>query len=521
MLTFLAFPTQHRNRLLVALGLAGGLMAGTQFAMAEGSVKAGVKRESFDRDPDWEGRKNRIVPKQIPTVVQSFGYASSQFAGKGAGELGGLVTRASEPAFYADRIGPRTLDDRLSASGSFSLTKSDPGSGMFFGFMRAQQPGAGGRPISSLGLDMDCEQTGARLAVRLITGQNQVCGTFITPFLPGKYRPTPIRNDGTRYTWKLDYDPEAASGKGRFTFALQADPAKPEAGIDQALANLPEAHRREALSHFPITTTFSVDLPEGFRRQGTTFDHFGLMNIMKAGGSMSIHFDDLTYEGRSQDFSRDPQWDASGNRSSYQAKDVGGAHNFGYSQTSLAGGKPGEAGGVFWRTDEWGYYADKVGPFSFEDRLEARGKVVLTVGGPDSDMCFGWFHTDGGVAAPNDAGPFLGIKVGGPTRVGHYFLPAFTANGKVHGQPDKGPVLAPGKSYGWSLVYDPQANGGSGALTATLGTESVTHNLKPGQRAAAREARLDRFGFFSIGPGGQIVKLYLDDLEYTAGPPAP
>ena len=75
--------------------------------------------------------------------------------------------------------------------------------------------------------------------------------------------------------------------------------------------------------------------------------------------------------------------------------------------------------------------------------------------------------------------------------------------------------MKPGTQYEWSLIYDPEANDGNGALTATLGTESVILNLKPGQRAKARDARLDRFGMFSIGPGGQIVKLYLDDLHYT------
>jgi hypothetical protein len=33
--------------------------------------------------------------------------------------------------------------------------------------------------------------------VRLISGTNKSCGTFVTPFVPGKFRPTPIRNDGT------------------------------------------------------------------------------------------------------------------------------------------------------------------------------------------------------------------------------------------------------------------------------------------------------------------------------------
>ena len=316
-------------------------------------------------------------------MTQDFGYSKTNFAGKAAGEMGGQITRASEPAFYADKIGPVTLDDKLSASGTFALTKTTAGGGIFFGFFRAEQPGGGGRPIGSLGLNMDCERSGARLAVRLITGQNQSCGTFITPFIPGKFRPTPIRNDGTRYQWTLDYDPEGAGGRGQFKFTLRGDAPKPG---EFSKADIPESHKEEARRRFPDVTTFTVDLPEGYRKQGTTFDHFGLMNMMKPGGSMTIYFDDLHYLGRAQDFSQDPKWDASGNRTTYQSKDVGGAHDFGFSPTNHAGGKAGEVGGTFWRSGKYAYYADKVGPLTLDDRLEASGKVVLKVG------CAGFGH---------------------------------------------------------------------------------------------------------------------------------
>jgi len=56
-----------------------------------------------------------------------------------------------------------------------------------------------------------------------------------------------------------------------------------ESLLDQP--DLPEAHRQEARIRFPNQTTFTVDLPEGYRQQGTTFDHFGLMNMMKPVGS--------------------------------------------------------------------------------------------------------------------------------------------------------------------------------------------------------------------------------------------
>src|SRR5205085_3100811 len=137
---------------------------------------------------------------------------------------------------------------------------------------------------------------------------------------------------------------------------------------------------------------------------------------------------------------------------SYQARDVGGAHNFGFSQTDHAGGQPGEVGGTFWRTDHWGYYADKVGPLTFDNRLEARGKVTLAAGAPDADMCFGWFSGDTSRPSPKETGPCIGIKVGGPTRVGHYFLPIVAVNDQIRSLPNQGPILRPGKIYDWSLI---------------------------------------------------------------------
>jgi hypothetical protein len=470
-----------------------------------------MKSESFDHDPGWEGYNNRIVPKTYPTISQDFGYSRTQFSGKRAGEMGGQVWRASEPAFYADKINRLTLDDPLSASGTFALTQSSAGSGMFFGFFRADQPGGGGRPIGSLGMDMDCEHGGARLAVRLITAQNQSCGTFVTPFIPGKFRPTPIRNDGTRYRWKLEYDPQRAGGRGQFTFTLHSEAHQP-GEIERG--DLPENYRHEAHQRFPSTTTFSVDLPEGFKQQGTTFDHFGLMNMMKPGGPMTIYFDDLEYLGRSQDFARDPGWDASGNHATYEARDVGGAHNFGFSDTAEAGGNRGEVGGTFWRSGKYAYYADRVGPLTFDDRLEASGKVVLKVGAPDADMYLGWFKSENKQTSPLEAGNFLGVHVGGPTRAGHYFQPACSAADGTRAVAKAGPLLTQGKVYEWSLAYDPLAEGGKGAIHVKLGGESVSLVLNKGEKA--RGGRFDRFGLFTSNIGGQMVKVYFDDLKYSS-----
>ena len=79
---------------------------------------------------------------------------------------------------------------------------------------------------------------------------------------------------------------------------------------------------------------------------------------------------------------------------------------------------------------------------------------------------------------------------------------------------EQGPVLTPGKVFDWTLIYDPAANGGNGEMRVTLGKESVTLALKPGQKAHG--ANLDRFGLFTSTAGGQMLKLFIDDLTYTA-----
>jgi hypothetical protein len=475
------------------------LAVGVGMGGAEDRPRRGVKTEHFDNDPGWEGHNNRIVPTRFRTVTQDFGHSPTRFAGEQQGEIGGRVTRAAKPAYYARKIADQTLNDKLTASGTFALTASSPGSGVFFGWFHAEQPGGGGRPMNSLGLDFDGEGKGARLAVRLIGSTNKSCGTFITPFIPGKFRPTPIKNDGTRYTWTLSYDPEAGDGRGRFQFRITSNSAKPEEFEGKV---------------------FSVDLPEGFKKQGATFNRFGLMNMMKPGGALTIHFAGLQHDGQREDLGKAPGWIGSGNRETYEDREQAGAHDFGFSaRTNFAGGRPGEVGGKFWRSGKYGYCADRVGPLSLDDRLEAAGKVVLKVGAPDSDMFLGWFNSANKNQPPVAVGPFLGVHVGGPTRVGHYFHPAFATARGTRGQADKGPVLVPDRVYDWTLVYDPTANGGAGAIRVTLGEDSVTLPLKAGIKAQG--GRFDRFGLFTSNIGGQLVKIYLDDLKYTAARPAP
>ncbi len=241
--------------------------------------------------------------------------------------------------------------------------------------------------------------------------------------------------------------------------------------------------------------------------------------MTKPGNALTIYFGDLEYDGMADDFTKDPGWVGANNRAKIENPPVG-AHDFGFSPTtSFAGGQRGEMGGDLWRSGKYGYYADRIGPLSLEDRLEARGKVVLKVGAPDSNVYLGWFSSTDKTRPPVESGNFLGVHVGGPTRIGHYFIPrCATAKGTM-AKVEKGPVLTPGKVFDWSLLYDPTANDGQGQLRVTLGKETVTLALKKGLKTEG--ARFDRFGLFNSTIGGQLVRIYLDDLTYTSARPAP
>lgn len=500
--------------LLVVLAMAPAT------AGAEEPPEQVIKTEAFDHDPGWEGRHNRLLPDVLPSVMQDFGYSETHFAGTNRGELGGKVVRCMTPSYYAAKIEPKTLNDKLSASGSFALKGAAGSSGVFFGWFNSNQPTGGGRPRGSLGMNFDGEPSGARLAVRMINRDNRSCGTFVTPFIPGKFRPTPLRLDGTRYSWTMTYDPDANGGNGQFRFTITSHGTEPEPLEAKRLpADLPAAYRQEALSRFPNTSEFSVDLPAGFKQEGATFDRFGLINMTKPGNAMTIYFGDLKHDGTAEDFTNAPGWLEQNNRATIAALPVG-AHDFGYSpKTSFAGGQPGEVGGDLWRSGKYAYYADRIGPLDLNGRLEARGKVVLKVGAPDSDVYLGWFSGADAQTPPVAAGNFLGVHIGGPTRVGHYFIPRLTTARGTMAKVESGPVLTPDKVFDWSLMYDPAAHGGQGELRVTLGQESATLALKKGVKAEG--ARFDRFGLFNSNIGGQLVRIYLDDLRYTATRPSP
>jgi len=95
-----------------------------------------LKTETFDTDPAWDGRNNRATDPAPRQIVQNFGYSSSTTnAGGAAGEIGGFITPAGEPAFYGKVITPASFNDPLSASGILNVPQG--GGHTLIGFFNA------------------------------------------------------------------------------------------------------------------------------------------------------------------------------------------------------------------------------------------------------------------------------------------------------------------------------------------------------------------------------------------------
>src|SRR5882762_8628706 len=81
------------------------------------TICAADHTEQFDKDPGWDSHNNRASSPGPRTIRQDFGYSPTSHCRGAAGEMGGFITPAAEPAYYARLISDRSFNDPLSASG--------------------------------------------------------------------------------------------------------------------------------------------------------------------------------------------------------------------------------------------------------------------------------------------------------------------------------------------------------------------------------------------------------------------
>ena len=483
-----------RPRLAVFRVLVPGIMVLAPVAAEEPER---VVHEAFDADPGWDGFRNRLLPDRLPAVRQDFGLRPTNLArGNAPGEIGGTVQRSTTPARFARPIAEKTMNERLSASGKLAVPRADASSGIMLGWFHGSS--RGWRTTSSVAMRLD--GNGGKFWVFYEYGTRSGLTGGAGAFEGDRYQTTPtvpFRADGKVHEWSLDYEPDAAGGDGVLAFRI--DDRK-----------------------------YEVPVPAEHKKDGATFDRFGIWNVEIHGEPMDAYFDDLVVDGRPLQCEAAEGWTGEGNDASFEERVIRPRHHYGFSPTSFAGGKPGEIGELVFRDEKPSYYAADVGKLSLEEPLRASGRVVLRAAAADSAVCLGWF--DGKSKREKETSElqapqpnWLGVIVEGPSRVGHYFRAAYsTARGSAQSpceDPRTGaerPVIRPdGQVHRWSIEYAPDAAGGGGRITVKFDESTHTLDVKPEHRAEG--AGFDRFGLFNLQAGGHHVDFYIDDLAYTSG----
>ena len=519
--------------------------------------------EDFSRDPGWEGVNNRIECSDCPTITQNFGWSPTSYCGAGKGEIGGTIWRSRTPAYYAMPIGrPLTFNDAFSAAGRIVFRRIGEGAvgetgAAYIGFFNSAQQGW--RPWSSVALRMfgKTDDT-AGVQVDYMTSLWGGYGDELTTRLEGLNVP---------HTWRMSYDPNEVMGNWpdprlqKYMLAerqtaeqiyAQIKKAEPGVTLDDVKHMLQQALDAGFVRFFqrPNGAWWTLNLDYGKFRGAITvqfddgpkqrffllpehrtspiaLDRFGIFNFQVYSSPIELYISDLKVNGEKVDLSQDPHWEGKGNRVSFVERDFQ-REDFGYSPTNWAGDKPGEIGGLFYRTEAvdplHGYYADDIGRVTLDDPIDFSGSVAFTDGGTDSGMFLGYFNAKKKMATFKEklAAQYLddsmGILVTGPTRVGYYFSAQCSPKREL-AKVVTGPVFLPNRTrHKFHFQYDPKANGGVGRITVTLDESSFHMDLTPQQRAAG--ANFDHFGLTNVRRGGKYLSIYFDDLTYTARRPA-
>jgi hypothetical protein len=457
-----------------------------------------LKTERFDADPGWEGRNNRATDPAPRQIVQNFGFnSSSTNAGGPAGEIGGFITPAGEPAFYGKVITPASFNEPLSASGILNVPQG--GGHTLIGFFNTNTVNEWRTP-NTIALRIYGRGTYFLAYLEYGTGLWRAGGTAFG----GE---AAIPTGAADYPFSVTYDPNGAGGQGTVSATL---------GSYSAVLTLDSGHKAD----------------------GAAFNRFGILNVMKSADDPGqLWLDNVTINGEVQPFNSDPGWDQRNNRRTYTSTNVRPRFDFGYSPGSnFAGGQGGgEVGGHTFRGDSrvefngtrMAYYGARLTDLlSLNQPLHADGKVAFRRGVSDSTTLIGFFHSSGSMRSndsQNSATPenFVGAAIEGPSSEGFYLYPTYgldqegvRASGG-RGTPTPPYIYPNGQSRDWTLDYNPDGNGGTGNITVTLSGQAVTLNLDPGHKQMG--ASFNRFGIITTHIDGSGQTVYFDDLTYTLG----
>jgi hypothetical protein len=200
-------------------------------------------------------------------VKQDSGFSFTRHAGgKGAGELGGFIHPAAEPAYYARRIPRKTINDKLTVSGTVKCTGRQ--FHVVVGFFNSNTLNEWRTP-NTISLRLYGRGDVFYAFVEYATSRWRAGGDNPQPF-PFVIDPGTGRREQSGFTsntahrWSLTYDPQGNDGGGRIAVTLDRK-------------------------------TTVLDLREGPRPAGARFNRFGIITTWIDGNGQHVYFDDLTY----------------------------------------------------------------------------------------------------------------------------------------------------------------------------------------------------------------------------------
>lgn len=184
-------------------------------------------------------------------------------------------------------------------------------------------------------------------------------------------------------------------------------------------------------------------------------------------------------------------------------------NNFGFSNTSNAGGRPGEAGGTLARTTlaDAAYIGDLTlgGLLGQSEPLIMKGRFFLQTGTFDGDMFIGYADT-------SNLANRMGISIAEP---GGTVAPNLRVRAFVNGKTTDIIGVAPDRAWQFDLAWTPA----DGVFKGTIAGQAVTLNAGPGNTL------YDSFIMGAFGAGSnnpqQNGKLFIDELTYNIVSDAP
>lgn len=185
-----------------------------------------------------------------------------------------------------------------------------------------------------------------------------------------------------------------------------------------------------------------------------------------------------------QDFAADPGWEHFNNRIENISPPLV-RQDFGWSRTQHAGGAtPGEIGGKVLRSRTPAFYAAKIGPFSFKDRLSASGRITLMPNPSFQNVYLGFFNAQRQGFRPWSSMVIRFAKGQRDTRLGKgessssVFIDYVTAKWEAGGRETELSIPADGSQHTWEFNYDPDARAGGvwpdGKLEKVFATKEGT-----------------------------------------------